>query len=525
MPSPLDYLMPRHALARGCLLLLVTCVGVGFSAEKPLAGEVESAVTYEQFGAVGDGLTDDLSAIVAAHAFANEQGRPVRSHPGATYHLGRKALTAVIQTPTDWNTSRFIIDDSQGIEDHKQSLFEVRSQLEPVSLTIARLTAGQERLDVRPATDLLVLIEDANQRRFIRRGLNVNSGKPQREVFILHRDGTIEGAIEWDYEAVTRVEAWPIDAEPLVLRGGFFINIANRMKQPEGYNYWARNILITRSNTVVEGLSYEVVGETDFGHPYGGFLLARQAANLTFRDCRIDPHKVYSTIGSAGLPVRMGTYGYRAELVVNFTMSHCRMGDIHNPSLWGVAATNFMKNVLVEDCVLSRMDVHMGVSGFYIIRRSTLGHMGINAIGRGRLVVEDSTVHSRHLINFRSDYGATWDGDVLVRNSRWVPPQRKDGTVAVFGVENDGTHDFGYPSSMPTGIRIEGLQIDDGPAREGISNVTLFDNPSGAVDATLPHPYRATERVEIFDLKTTSGLTPRVSANPAVAKIISVTGL
>ena len=482
-------------------------------------------VTYEQFGAVGDGLADDLPAIVEAHAFANEHALPVRSNPTATYHLGGQALTAVIQTSTDWGTSRFIIDDSQGVDDHKKSLFEVQSKLEPVSLSIDRLAVGQGRLDVQPETDLLVRIENANQRRFIRRGLNVNSGTAQREVFILRRDGSIEGAIEWDYETITQIEARPIDPETLVLRGGFFINVANRMAQPKGYNYWARNILITRSNTLVDGLSYEVVGETDVGHPYGGFLLAREVADITFRDCRVDPHKVYTTIGAAGLPVRMGTYGYRADLVVNFTMRGCRMGDIHNPDLWGVAATNFMKNVLVEDCVLSRMDVHMGVSGFYVIRGSTLGHMGINAVGRGRLVIENSTVHSRRLINFRSDYGATWDGEVFVRNSRWVPPSRGDDAVSMFGTQNDGTHDFGYACSMPTVIRIEGLVIEDGPTRGGVSNVTLFSDPSGAIDATLPHPYRATERVEIKGLRTTSGLTPRVSANPAVAKKIAVSGL
>ena len=511
--------------ARSWVLILLVFPGFVRSAEEAANREVGAEVTYEEFGAVGDGLTDDLPAIVAAHAFANEHGRPVRSAPAATYHLGRQALTAVIQTSTDWSTSRFIIDDSQGVENHKLPLFEVQSSLAPVPLAIERLGAGQESLDLQPETDLLVLVENANRRRFIRRGLNVNSGTPQREVFVLRRDGTIEGAIEWDYESVTRIEARPIDPQPLVLQGGFFINIANRMEQPEGYNYWARNIRITRSNTIVEGLTREVVGETDVGHPYHGFLRARQAANITFRDCRVDPHKVYLTIGSAGRPVPMGTYGYRADLVVNFTMSHCRMGDIHDRSRWGVAATNFMKNVLVEDCVLSRMDVHMGVSGSYIIRRSTLGHMGINAIGRGRLVVEDSTVHSGRLINFRTDYGATWNGDVLVRNSRWVPPLWSEKSVAMFGVRNDGTHDFGYPCSMPSVIRIEGLTIDDAAVREGGTEVVLFDDPSGALDGALPHPYRPTERLEIHGLETTSGLMPRVSEDPRVGQAISVSGL
>ncbi|GAB5562384.1 MAG: hypothetical protein SynsKO_40310 [Synoicihabitans sp.] len=493
----------------------------GLMAEK----SADAFVTYAQFGAVGDGLTDDLPAIVAAHAFANERNLPVRSDPTATYHLGRQALTATIQTSTDWNTSRFIIDDSQGVEDNKRSLFEVRSPSEPVPLNITKLSVGQNRLDVRPNSDLLVYVENDTKRRFIRRGLNTNSGTAQKEVFILRQNGTIEGAIEWDYNKVTRVEAHPIDPDTLVLRGGFFINIANQMVQPEGYNYWSRNILITRSNTLVDGLTYEVVGQADVGHPYRGFLSAQQAANITLRNCHVSPHKVYKTIGAAGLPVSMGTYGYSANLVVNFTMQHCRMGDIHNTKLWGIAGTNFMKNLLVEDSMLSRMDVHMGVSGYYIIRRSTLGHMGINAIGKGELIVEDSTIHSQRMIKFRGDYGATWDGDVIVRNSRWVPPRTDVDHVAMFGVQNDGTHDFGYESSMPTTIRIEGLTIDDGPTREGVSNIVLFDDASGALDATLPHPYRPTERVEITGLTTTSGLTPRVSQNPEVEKLIPVSGL
>ena len=52
------------------------------------------------FGAVGDGVTDDLPAIVATHAFANAHARAIRSKGDATYHLGRRALTAIIATGT-----------------------------------------------------------------------------------------------------------------------------------------------------------------------------------------------------------------------------------------------------------------------------------------------------------------------------------------------------------------------------------------------------------------------------------------
>lgn len=496
-------------------MLFLALVVVAGSARAEPAGVF---VTYEQFGAVGDGLTDDLPAIVKAHAHANERALPVRSNPDATYHLGRRALTAIIQTDTDWNTSRFIIDDSQGVENHKLPLFEVRSPHDPVPLKIDRLAAGQPRLEVRPGSDLLVLVENEHRRRFIRRGLNQNSGIAQSEVFILRRDGSIEGDIEWDYDAVTRVEARPIDADPLVLRGGLFVNIANRMRQEVGYNYWSRNILIRRSHTVVDGLTHTVSGETDVGHPYSGFISARQAANLTLRNCRVDGRKVYTTIGAAGLPVPMGTYGYRADLVVNFQMINCRTGDIHDRTRWGVIATNFMKNVLIEDCVLSRMDVHQGVSGSYLIRRTTLGHAGLKAIGRGRLLVEDSSVYSENLITFRADYGATWDGEVIVRNSRWILPAGMTRRPGMFSVRNDGRHDFGYPCSMPRVIRIEGLLIDDSRLKAEHQGPSYFDDDLGDLRRKPPFPYRLTEKLEVRGLRTVSGLPPRLSDNPALAK-------
>lgn len=484
------------------------------------SGATDTAVNYEMFGAIGDGVADDLPAIVAAHAHANERGLPVRSRPDATYHLGTRALTAIIQTDTDWNTSRFIIDDSRGVEDHKRPLFEIRSRLAPVPLKIARLAAGQPRLDLHPEQDCVVLVENDRCRRFIRRGRNRNDGTPQREVFILRRDGTIEGAIEWDYETATRVEARPIDATPLVLRGGVFTQIANRMKQAVGYNYWSRHIEISRSNTEVDGVTLQIVGEGEFGHPYNGFLRAQQAANITFRNCRIDGRKVYQTIGAAGEPVPMGTYGYRADLVVNFRMLHCRMGhDIHDRTRWGVAATNFMKNVLVEDCILSRMDVHMGVSGGYVIRRSTLGHQGLKAVGRGLLLVEDSTIHSGSLIDFRSDYGSTWDGEVIVRNSRWVPPATT-ARPSLFNLQNDGTHNFGYPCTMPRIVRLEGVFIDDSRLPAGHAGVVLFPNPAGESKRERPFPYRLTERLELRRIQTASGVPPRVSASAELTAAI-----
>jgi len=505
-------------------VLLAGCA-VAACAGGPATNRVaEGVVTYEAFGAVGDGVADDLPAICEAHAYANKNGLRVRSNPLAIYQIGRRALTAVIATDTDWSTSRFLIDDSQGVENHRASLFTVISLLKPEPIKIVRLARGQAQLDVRPASDCLVYVENERSKIFIRRGLNQNNGTAQQEVFILRRDGSLEGGVDWEYDVVTRAEARPIDLKPLILRGGVFTLVGNRMRQEKGYNYWSRNIRITRSNTEVDGLTCRVTGETDVGHPYDGFLNIRQCANITLRNCLIDGHKTYRTIGAAGKPVSMGTYGYSAALVVNFRMLGCRMEmeTINDRSRWGVIGSNFMKNILLEDCVLSRMDVHQGVSGSYVIRRCTLGYAGLNAVGRGRLVVEGSTLHGGNLITFRSDYGSPWDGEVLIRDCRWIPNAGSPASPVLFNMSNDGTHDFGYPCSMPREIRIDGLFVDDSKHPPDYEGLTIFTDPLGAPKKERPYPYALTKTLSVRGLKTASGKPPRVCANPDVAKAITV---
>jgi hypothetical protein len=506
--------------AEGVLLVVLlafagSVVPVHSATENEHLVSTDRPVTYEAFGAIGDGVADDLPAIVKAHAFANAHDLPVRTRPEAIYHLGRRALTAIITGDTDWNTSRFVIDDTD-VENHRSSLFVVRSRLEPVTLSIQRLTRDQRHLDVQPPRDCWVKVENNRKRVYIRQGLNQNKGTPQRDCFILRRDGAIEGAIDGDYDTITRVEAHPIDERPLVIKGGVFTTTANAMKQQKGYNYWSRNIAINRSNTTVAGLIHHVVGETAVGHPYNGFLAVSSCANITLRDCFFTGHKTYTTIGSAGKPVSMGTYDVSANDVVNFTMVGCRMDNICDTTRWGVIGTNFCKNILLENCTLSRMDTHQGVSGTYTIRGCTLGHAGLNAIGRGVLTIEDSTLNGRSLLSFRSDYGSTWEGTVVIRNSRWIPACGATVQPYLISASNTGQHDFGYPCYMPREVTINGLVIEDKNHPKDYKGPYLFTDPDGGKAGTeaRPFPYQLTQLVTIRGVTTTSGQILQISPDP-----------
>jgi len=473
-------------------------------------------VTYEDFGAVGDGVADDMEPICKAHEFANLHKLPVRANPKGIYHLGMKAMTATVGTSTDWSTARFTIDDSgvvAEVENRRQTLFVVDSLLSAVKLDLEPVKRDQTQVAARPEQDCYVQVESDARRVFIRRGANQNKGSRLRDCFILRADGSIEGPIDWDFESYTRVTARPIEPDTLVVKGGVFTTIANRMLSDKGYHYWGRNIVVRRSNTVIDGLTHYVVGETSVGAPYGGFLSASGCANVTFRNCFATGHRTYRSIGSAGRPVSMGTYDYSAGSVVNFRMENCRMNLINDRTLWGVIGTNFCKNIVLEDCVLSRMDAHQGVSGEYTIRRTTLGTAGLNAIGRGVLTVEDSTLYGSSLVALRGDYGSTWEGKVVIRNSRWIPGNGARTWPRLIGGGNDGMHDFGYPCYMPREITIDGLFVDDSNHPDDYQGLYFFNHPKPSredLPEERPFPYEPVRKITIRNLRTASGKQPRL---------------
>ena len=103
-------------------------------------------------------------------------GSPVKSKPGATYHLGRKAMTAVIATDTDWGTSRFIIDDTK-VDNHRKSLFVVRSLLGSGEADNRSAASRSEAVGCAAgAHDCYVSVANSKIKRYIRRGLNKKLG-------------------------------------------------------------------------------------------------------------------------------------------------------------------------------------------------------------------------------------------------------------------------------------------------------------------------------------------------------------
>jgi hypothetical protein len=490
--------------------------------EKFKAGGI---VRYSDFGASGDGKTDDIDVIAATHAFANQQGLSVKADDGATYYIGRKDRTAVIQTNTDFGKAAFIIDDTD-VENRNTHVFLVSSGLKSFNLEgISSLKRDQKKIDISLPGTCIVTVTNSNIKRYIRFGPNQNNGSSQTDIFIVDKNGNVNmnAPIIWDFDQITDITALPIDETTLTITGGLFTTIANRAESK--YTYYSRGIAIRRSNVTVDGLEHRVTGEGDHGAPYGGFINVGDCSYVTVQNTILTGRKMYQTIGSAGVTVSMGSYDLSVNRALNVSFVNCsQTNDINDSRYWGILGSNFCKNLVYDGCTFSRFDAHMGVANA-TIRNSTLGHMGINAIGSGTFTVENSTIRGRTLINLRSDYGSTWQGEFIIRNCVFVPAGGRPTSASLIGGSYSGQHDFGYTCYMPERIIIENLKIDDSNHPEGYQGAAIFANfnPKMTDDSYVEKfPYVKTREVILKNVTTTSGKTLRISDNTYMFRDVKV---
>jgi len=308
-------------------------------------------VRYSDFGAQGNGKIDDIDAIAATHAFANQHKLPVKADEGATYYLSGKERTAFIQTDTDFGKAAFIIDDTK-VENRNASIFMVSSRKQAFNpKEISSLKKNQEKINISLPQTCLVTVTDSTVRRYIRYGLNQNNGAPQTDIFVVDESGNVDAntPIIWDFDQITEITALPMDESTLSLTGGRFTTIANQ--EDSKYTYYSRNIAIRRSNVLVDNLEHRIIGEGEHGAPYGGFINIRDCSSVKIQNTILTGHKTYRTIGRAGKPVSMGSYDLSVTRALNVSFVNCsQTNDINDRTYWGIIGSNYCKNLLYDNC-------------------------------------------------------------------------------------------------------------------------------------------------------------------------------
>ena len=474
--------------------------------------------TYEEFGAVGDGVHDDLPAIVACHEAANREVLPVKAKDGAVYYIGGKNITAVVKTDVDFGTARFIIDDRE-VELITSYVFSVESDYDFEAVEIPTLSRGQKKLDIGKNGNYLVRVYDETHPVFIRKGLNMNKGTATQDIFLLDSDGNISPSVNFDYPTVTRAEAKCVDDAPITLRGGIFTTIANQ--QESFYRYHQRGIHVSRSHVTICDFQHYFEGEGEHGAPYHGFIRSDYTSDLTVKDGTVTSRRTYWTASKIpGKDVPMGSYDLSFWSSINVRCINVKQTiDITDGRYWGVYTSNFCKGLHIEDCVFSRFDAHMGVTDF-LIKNCRLGHQGVQLIGFGEAIIENTEVNSGAFFNLRGDYGSTWTGTVNIKNCVWNP---RGTSSSLFSASNQEDHDFGYFCCEPSVVTIDGFHINDGALEKPIYLAPKFTNEP--VETEKVAPYGRVKEIRVKNLTTERGGEAQICERPELypdTKIVKI---
>ena len=489
-------------------------------AAAPVAQKV---VTYEAFGAVGDGKSDDFAAIWKAHNHANSHQLPVRAKDAATYYIGGGKKSVTVMTNTNFGKAKFIIDD-RDVESRKSEVFKITSKHKSIRVKgIQALKKSAAAVPFKHDLPALLVISDSSVAHYIRRGGNANDGKAMKDVILVGSDGVIDKStpLLWAFPKVTSVVAHPIDKEQLVITGGHFTTIANKAKAE--YDYFSRGIQISRSNVLVKNLQHAIKGEGESGAPYGGFLKISSSANVRIEDCGLSSHKAYQTKRN-GKVVTMGSYDINISSSIKVTFERCKqLNSIHDTSLWGIMGSNYCKYLSYKDCELSRFDAHSGVY-HATIDGCVIGSKGITVTGFGKLRILNTQVHAKQLVTLRPDYGSFWNGDIEISNCKLLPRHQKFSSIAVINGRNTEDHDFGYPTHMPRSIVIDGLHIDDSKHGSKYRGAFVLGNlnPKYSPSAKPKFPYKPVESISLKNVTTASKRAVSGCDNKVLSKVIKV---
>lgn len=461
-------------------------------------------VCYNQFGAKGDGITDDYNSLSNTHVFANTNHYKVVANSKSTYYIKNFSHGIAIKTDVDWDKAKFIIDDSEVTPTNNLNniyLFLIERTTNEVDVTdllsSVSIIKGQEYItELANNGECIVKISNSNKKIYIRHGDNPNNGIDLFDIFRINNDGKVMDSIVWDFDTITSAKLYYIDKEPLTINGGIFTTIVNTY---DSYTYYNRGIRVTRSNVTIQNLIHYVDGEdTETSSPYNAFISTYHTYNMLLKDCVFTGRKYWRTSNN----VAKGSYDFSTQEDINITMRGCKSSNsVTDMNYWSTFAGNNSKKLLLENCEFNRFGSHMGFWDL-TIKNSIIGARGMGFMGGGVANFENVKVLNRkYFVELKSDYGASFDGTFNIKNCS-VSYENTSGTSlynvpTIFSADNNGSYDYGIKPVLPT-LNVDGFTFLYGGT--GTETCSVFD---------ITYPKSGTDYTKTYEENAASGYYPQ----------------
>ena len=448
-------------------------------------------VTYEDFGAVGDGKTEDFGAICKAHEYANEHRLTVKGTPGKTYYIKDTKLgtdevhVAVIKTNVDWCGANFIIDDTnltvmknypeereialkpifKIVSEDEHKPFKIEDKEHLARIAAQGLNQKTKKIDLGIDWDGPVMIIPSNSAHgvFRRRGTNQYNGAPMRELIIVDKDGNVspETPIMFSYANIDSIDVYKLDPRTAItIENGVFTTLESRVNhhvpKEDGtfeyiyHGYIVRGLSITRSYTTVKNVQHIAKGGYTLldraernleGAMYSAFFSTSYADRITFKDCRLQGRT------SPGTGNGHSSYDFAAGFVNKVVLDGCVQSNFWvtiDPVTFEIkSATEYDKNAVgyarkTSDEACSGMGV-VDING--VVRRLCWGVGGTNFCKNMEYINSTLTRFDAHqglyngkVINSNvTALALTGYGDMIVEDSNYYEPGANSSILSLRG--------------------------------------------------------------------------------------------
>lgn len=402
-----------------------------------------AGISYENMGAVLDGVADDTAVAVATHALAKSLGIKVRQHGGVAKVSG----TTPIEFATDCEFTggfkfRF---DSPGTG----FLFDVTPEYTPIELTqaaitIAQFTKGAAIIPSLSAYAYHYAVIESSEIAITRVG---GQQYTKKCVTVIGENGRLLYPLTFGFGSITKITLSPINIPQREISGlAFEIN---------GSGQFALPVRQRRNNVRYINTRY-IDGSTT------GAIPVRQLWTLIgcFNTHIKDPVADTLSLGRVAYNYVVNGDGY-ASLLVDGMLSF---------EGWAQIDGDNCRDVTTRDSSIYRAGGHFNCWDYSFENITAHSAAPISISGGGRLDVENIRLMPSALVSgpnaivdIRQDYGAQWDGDIVV-DGVTIDMTGCTTAATLYGVHayidsSSVVHDFGVNLILPRSVSVRNVSL------------------------------------------------------------------